>query len=204
MGYWRIPLIACAVGAVVLATLTVWYSRAGASTNETLFFVLIGLTALGGVTLSIFTAQILVATLQKEDRESAAEDRRLAAQAAHDELERKRAAFGYLERWNNPNMYHARDVLRDILREDRTEQQLKQFVSQGRETNVIHILNFMEEISTGCVSGVADEGVCRRTFDAIMIEAWTTLKPWVDDYRRHGHEDTWEDLEAVVRRWRRN
>jgi len=205
------PITFSALSSIALAGLTYWYWYETRDLPQTLIFFLAGATAVGTITASFYTARVLAATLRKDERDeareanlAAREEAREKREAERERLQLKRAAFRFGERWNDPSMYHARETLRAVCYTQRTEVELNEYLEK-HTTNVIHVVNFLEEIATSCKYGIADTEVMKNQFDFVVTNTWETLLPWV---KRHRDErkaaNIWEDLENLYHTWKRS
>ena len=100
-------------------------------------------------------------------------------------------------------MYHARDTLRSIAKAHAKSADELQKVIDGNETNVIHVLNFLEEIATSCRHNVVDKVIIKDQFDFVVINTWETLFPWINQHRKIRAPDIWEDVEKLYASWKR-
>jgi hypothetical protein len=217
----QFPITFSAITSVALLGVTYWYWRVDSDVKNTLIFFLAGAAAVAQITASFYTARILSATLRKDERDATQEvealaredarEKRLAAredafekrEQEREKLRLKQAAFRFGERWNDPSMYHARETVRAVCYVKRTEDELNDYLEKN-PTNVIHVVNFLEEIATSCKHGVIDQDVIRNQFDFVVTNTWETLYPWIKKHRTERRaEDIWEDLEGVYHDWSR-
>jgi ABC-type nickel/cobalt efflux system permease component RcnA len=197
-----------AILALVIVTFLYW--RETQSVKDTLVFFSVGAAAVGQITASFYTARVLNATLRKDDRDArraddydalqkARTEREDARQKAQMELALKQATLRFGERWNDPGMFAARDALRLVLKQG-TEEERKKFI-ESQETNVMHIVNFLEEMGTSCRHELVDIKIMREQFDFVIVCAWTKLFPWIKE-QRHQDKDIWEDFEHLYDAWK--
>jgi len=199
----RFPVTFSLVCAVLLAGLTYWYWRESQSSKETLIFFGAGLAAVSQVAAAFYTARILAATLKKDERDAQREQRAEARAQAQESLLMKQQALRFGERWNDPSMFHARDTLRALIRAHAVSADELQKEIDGRETNVIHVMNFLEEMATSCRYGVVDTNMMRDQFDYVVISTWEVLFPWIQKHRKTRDGDVWEDVEKLYAAWKR-
>jgi hypothetical protein len=205
------PITFSALASLALVGLTFWYWYETRDIPQTLIFLLAGGTAVGTITASFYTARVLAATLRKDERDEAREANLAARETArekreaeHDNILLKQAAFRFGERWNDASMYHARDTIRAVCYVKRTEDELNEYLEKNT-TNVIHVVNFLEEIATSCKHGVADQVILRTQFDFVIANTWETLYPWIKRHRAaRSADDIWEDLEDLYHTWKRS
>jgi len=196
------------VAFVIISTILFWFA-ADRSPRETLIFFA-AMTAAGGQLCgSFYTARALSAAISANRRASAVERLREERAERLERLEanreknlKLRTALDYGRRYNDPSMYQVRDVLREIMSSSGSQDQFITMVTE-RETNVIHILNFLEEIATCLQTGVADDTILRNQFEAIVVQSWRKLSPWIQRHRDiRRSQDLWEDLERLYQTWK--
>jgi hypothetical protein len=207
----QFPITFSAIASAVLIGITYWYWRVDGDVKDTLIFFLAGAAAVAQITASFYTARILSATLAKDERdaeqEKAALDRENARETREQKLQElalKQAAFRYGERWNDASMYHARDTLREIALRDKSQTELVDYIKKNL-TNVIHVLNFLEEIATACRHEVVKKELMKDQFDFVVVNTWEILFPWIKEHRvERGSKSIWEDLEKLYYGWKQS
>jgi hypothetical protein len=197
------PVTFSSVCAVGLLGLTYWFWRESQSVKETLIFFGAGVAAASHMTASFYTARILSASLNKDTRDEAREQRAEKRASIQEVLLLKQQALRFGERWNDPTMYHARDTLRSVRNAHTKSPEDLQKLIDGKETNVIHLMNFLEEIATSCRHEVVDRAIIKDQFDFIVINTWETLFPWISQHRKKSSPDLWEDVEKLYGAWKR-
>lgn len=128
---------------------------------------------------------------------------RQAAEAIEiqEETRRKALALHLISRWNDPAMYHVRDVVREVFKTDHNSPGFQQRLTD-KETNVIHFLNFLEEVALGLEQAGADEAILRSAFSGVVSTAWTKLENYVREQRRaRGRPLIWTKVEELARSW---
>lgn len=190
----RFPItFASAAGAVALG-LTGAYYAVTYSLPQSAIFLGAAATAAGTVTTAYFTARTLQ-TMMRQERERRRREDDL------DAFGKRERSLRYGERWNNPSMYYVRDVCRGIL--ERASEVDISDATHGRETNVIHLLNFFEEVGYAIDHELADETLLRHQFSGLIPTVWRTLEPWVRSRRARLNDDRmWEKAERLAQRWR--
>lgn len=182
------PLTFSLFATIMLVGITAAYAWDTKSLKDTLIFFLAGAAAVGQITAAFYTARMLAATLSIRS-----EDIGYASRVK---------AFSFGERWNDPAMYHARDTLREVLDHDGSHDQLVDVIEKKR-TNVIHVMNFLEEIGTAVRCRVADDEIAKMQFSFVVTSTWSKCLPWIHDHRRRrGQNALWEDLEALYDAWK--
>lgn len=190
-----------AVASLGLIGATAWYWLETKSIKDTLVFFSIGAAAVGQITASFYTARVLAATLRKDDRDAARAAEADARYVARIILDKKRESLRFGERWNHPGMFQARYALRMVHRHhDVSEEELRKFI-ESQETDVMHVVNFLEEIGTACRHEVVDVEIMREQFDDIVVSTWRKLYPWIEK-KRIPNKDIWEDFERLFDAWK--
>lgn len=100
-------------------------------------------------------------------------------------------------------MYHARDTLRAARDAHAKSAEELQKIIDGSETNIIHIMNFLEEIATSCRHDVVDKEIIKDQFDFIVVNTWETLFVWINQRRKRTNPNVWEDVEKLYSAWKR-
>jgi hypothetical protein len=206
----QFPITFSALASVALIGITYWYWRLDGDLKSTLIFFLAGAAAVAQITASFYTACILSATLEKDERDAEREKSALEREEAREkreqvrqELSLKQAAFRFGERWNDASMYHARDTLREIALRDKSQAELLEYIKSNL-TSVIHVLNFLEEIATSCRHEVVHKELMRNQFDFVVVNTWEILFPWIKQHRvERSSKSLWEDLENLYYGWKR-
>lgn len=184
------------LGAAIVVILTgLFYWNTG-SFDKTVIFGAAATAAAATVLAAGYTGKTLGLYLQQDKR----------AQQIHDDkvaLRKKHVALRYAERWNDPAMYHVRDVFRDLAaKRNLPQDQLIQAI-RTKETNVIHVMNFFEEAAFARKHELADDQVLRNQFEGIVATLWTTMEPWVHEYRKERHRPKiYEMVEELSKVWR--
>ena len=184
----RFPVTFSVVATIGLVLVTAAYAFDTHSAKSTLIFFLAGAAAVGQITASFYTARMLAATLAIRDADMKGQANPSVMQLG--------------SRWNDPAMYHARDALREILDHDGSHDELTKLIDTKR-TNVIHILNFLEEIATAVKNEMADAALVKTQFSGVVVLTWSKVIPWIQSHRKkRGQPDIWEDLESVYDSWK--
>ena len=182
------PVTCSVLGIIALGLATSIYAYATASLKDTLVFFSVGAAAVGQVTASFYTAKMLGAALTSR----------------RDDLEyrRKQTSMQFGTRWNDASMHLARDVFREVIDHAGTHDELVSLI-QSKQTHVIHVLNFLEEIATTSKNGLGDPNLPRTQFSGVVAAAWTKTFPWVQIHRQRRSLPTlWEDLESLYVDWK--
>lgn len=206
---FRFPIAFSAICAISVIVLSAAYYYISQNIKESLIFFAACTAAAGQITASFYTARMLSTsiaqnTLAFEQAQTADKNRKQELEAAaitnrHDVL-KYTIRFG--ERWNDPSMFNVRDTLREIMEHKGTSEDLVIFVD-SRRTNIIHLINFLEEIGTAKSLGLIDKEVSREQFDHIVVSSWRKLTQWIEKYRNdRGNKKIWEQYESLFDEWK--
>ena len=96
-----------------------------------------------------------------------------------------------------------RDTYREVLElRGKTEDEIKELV-ENKKTNIIHLLNFLEEISFTVDQKLLDISLVRNQFEGIVISVWQLLGPWVVKRRSdRGRPKIWKQVEDLYDTWK--
>lgn len=163
--------------AAIIAVLTVVFYLATGEFTDTVIFLAAAAAAGGTITTAFYVARTLNLYIRQEysfrERE-----------AALDERGRKERALRYGERWNDPKMFYARDICREILdRRGKSKEELISFINP-QSTNVIHLLNFFEELAFSIENDLVDKELVREQFEEVVLNICEILKPWIVEYKQ--------------------
>jgi hypothetical protein len=187
LGEIRFPVTASFTGAVVVGVLTVCFWMATNSFEKTVLFVAAAAAAAGVILGALYSARSLTLTAAALDREEARARRTLA--------------FQFTSKWNDPAMFHVRDVVRDVFNTDHRDPQFNDKL-KAKETNVIHFLNFLEEVGIAIEKGGADPTILQEAFGGVVVTAWSKLQNWVRECRQtRGRAKIWAYVEELARKW---
>ena len=131
--------------------------------------------------------------------------RTLALYIARETQGPREAAFRFSERWNDPQMYHARDACREIMdmMEQTEAQRQRRFDDEEKlRTNIRPVLNFLEELALSVRESRADEPTCKRLFAGIVINVYHVTEPWIrEQRRRRNRPQLWVELAWLYGKW---
>lgn len=183
------------VAVVVAALTTIFYAVNGLFTDTAIFFAA-AVAAGGTITTAFYVACTLTLYINQEDY-------RRRRETGLDERGKKERALSYGARWNDPQLFYVRDVCREILdMRGKTEEEIKQYAEE-KKTNVVHLLNFLEEISFSVEQNLVDIDLTKDQFKGIVHSLWQLLEPWITQHRAfRGRRDIWDRLEALDKAWR--
>jgi uncharacterized protein DUF4760 len=187
LGELRFPVTASIVSTLIVTFLGAVYWYATARIPDTVLFVAAAATGAGTVLGAFYTARGLELT---------------ASVLARDEIRYKTSlAFGFTSKWNDPAMFDVRDAVRELLNGDHNSVEFAEHLV-CHETNVIHFMNFLEELSIAIERGGADPHVLREAFRGIALTAWSKLQAWVVEQRRRRNAPRlWINVEGLARNW---
>jgi hypothetical protein len=98
-------------------------------------------------------------------------------------------------------MYHVRDAVRGLLTGDHNSVEFSALLT-SQETNVIHFLNFLEEVAIAMERGGADRDILREAFRGIVLTAWSKLQAWaVEQRRQRNTARLWTNVEDLAKKW---
>jgi hypothetical protein len=187
LGEIRFPVSASLIALAVVVALGCIYGYATSNVPETVLFMSAAGAAAGAILSAFYTARGLQLT---------------AAALSRDETRHKVAlAFQFTSKWNDPAMFHVRDAVRELLNGDHGSPEFEALL-EAEETNVIHFLNFLEEVSIAINKGGADQEVLCEAFRGITIMAWSKLQAWITELRRKRNSPRiWVNFEELARKW---
>jgi hypothetical protein len=194
LGEVRFPVSASVIATAIVALLGFVFWHATASISQTALFLAASGAAAGAILGAFYSARGLALNAAAMERDVAARER--------DEAQRKRTlALHYIARWNDPAMYHVRDTVRELFAADHKSPALLESI-KARETNVIHFLNFLEEVGFALDKGGADPDILRETFEGVVYTAWNKLQDWIREVRRvRQRPKIWIKVEELARKW---
>jgi len=186
-----------AVSVVVALVLTGIYYWATRSVKDTVVFFAAIVAAIGAVLSAFYAARAITLSTRAQNAASA------AAQA---EFLRQRhlTSMRYGERWNHPNMFHVRDTVREVFSASVGRQGEEAFnkIIEEKKTNVIHFLNFLEEVAIVLDRDLADHDIMFAQFQGILGQGYHRLEPWIVQHRRErGLPRMWEYAEMLAAKW---
>jgi Domain of unknown function (DUF4760) len=201
------PLRVSLISACIAIVLTICFWFLSSSPKETLIFFAASCAAAGQVTASFYTARMLSETIKQNEQTAQREDNHCVEQRS---LRQRRTLAintlrGSLRLALEPDITirRCRDTARELVVHCRTDDDLLTLVDK-KSTNVIHILNFLEEIGTCHRLGLCEEDLIQDQFDAILVSIWSCLLPWIVQHRKQRKNDgIWQDVERLAKLWRK-
>lgn len=184
----RLPVTIGVILAFLVTVLTVVYGLQWPLDRPTVAFLAAALAAAGAIAGAFYIGRTLHVHLEREARTP------------------QDAAFRYMERWNDPAMFHARHVCREIIDTlgPQGPEKVKEDLDKNLEkrTNVGHILNFLEELSVAVQMKRTDETLTRRQFEGLAIRLYQLLTPWIEEQRRiRGRPKLWVEIQWLYENW---
>ncbi len=196
------PITFSAIASAALLIVLAWYWYEAQSIKETLIFFAAGVAAVGQITASFYTARVLAETLRKDKLDLKRAQEFDARENAREAIRLKQASIRFGERWNEASMFHARDTLRMIKKHhSASPEELNKFIEE-RETNVIHVINFFEEIGTACRHDIVVHEIMKEQFDDVVVDTWVILFTWIQKQRAR-NPAVLEDFEALYNKWKK-
>lgn len=182
--------------AIAILGLTVIFYFVSGEWDKTIIFAAAASAAGGTILAAGYTGRTLNLFLEQERRLRGREN-------ALDSLGRQNRAMRFAERWNDANMYHVRNVFRMLMeKRNLPEEELVAEIAKNK-TNVIHILNFLEEAAFARENSLVDDALIRNQFEGILVTLWATLEPWVKRHRiDRGRPNIWVKVEALYIEWK--
>ncbi len=172
---------------LIVVLLSVLYWAATKSFAQTILFFTGAAAAAGAILTAFYSARSLGVNAAYLDREEARRKKDLALERA--------------ARWNDPALYHVRDVVRELFDADHTSPQFSSSI-EAKKTNVVHFLNFLEEIAIVIEKGDADEAILKDAFVGVVTTACSKLDHWIVQYRiKRGRPNLWIKLEKLGEKW---
>jgi len=196
IGEINFPLRFTALLVIAVICVTIWYGVVVSwDLEKVLIFGGAGTATSGTILAAFYMGRALNLAISQASGEIEAERRLI-------DMHRRERSAKFGERWNDPNMYHAREVCRSILDHDQLGNDLIEFV-EDKKTNVIHILNFLEEVAISIEHGLVDATLARNQFEGIVIGLWQTLDPWIAQHRiTRNRPQIFSKLEGLYNTWR--
>lgn len=193
---FTLPIKWSIAAAVIIAVLTVVFYFVSTEWDKTIIFAAAATAAGGTVLAAGYTGRTLNLFLDQERRLRGREN-------ALDSLGRQNRAMRFAERWNDANMYHVRNVFRTLMeKRGLPEAELIAEIAKSK-TNVIHILNFLEEAAFALENSLVDSDLIRNQFEGILVTLWSTLEPWIKRHRiERGRPNIWCKVEALYIEWK--
>lgn len=183
-----IPTRAFIIVGLSIAALTIFYFCVPTESQGTVIFFTVVLAAGSAILTAFYAAKALEISIHAHNNQIT--------------QNRKEAAMRFGERWNDPNMYHVREVCRNIFEKASEEDADLNKIIESRKTNVIHILNFFEELAIAIKYDTLDTEIVINQFGGIMKSAWSILEPWIVEYRKFRERPLmWVVLEELVNEW---
>jgi hypothetical protein len=122
---------------------------------------------------------------------------------------KRAAAFSFVERWNHPAFFYARQSWHEIsqvFQRDGADGVQKLLADEAKKQilhDVRHILNFLEEIAMAVREDYADQEILKTFFTGIVIRAHEALADWMPEHRRKtGRPKIWEQFYLLYDAWK--
>lgn len=182
------------VGLMIIA-LTVAYWFATKSFRETVLFLAASAAAGGAILGAFFSGRAVAVTTEAMERT------REATLKLSQETKRVRA-LDVGRRWNDPNMFHVRDACRVLFDMEASKKAEILALAREKTTNLIHMLNFLEEMAIQISADIADETILKEQFGGIVALSWARLEEWICEHRKlRGRPKQWMCLQTLAQKW---
>jgi hypothetical protein len=173
--------------ALAIGILTFIYWCATRDFEKTVVFFAAAAAAAGAILSAFYSARALALSIAVLEQDNA--------------RKKKQLAFEYAARWNDPSMFHVRDVVRELFGADHRSPEFARKV-QDNETNVITFLNFLEEVSYVLEKTDADQQILKELYIGVFCVAWSKLQHWITEFRRvRQRPRMWIGFEELARKW---
>lgn len=183
----RFPVTAGLIATIVVGSISLIYWMATGSVEKVVVFLAASSAAAAGILTAFYSARSLAMTA--------------ASLRLDEELRTRELAFRFTSKWNDPAMFHVRDTVRALFALDHKSPEFQASI-QAKETNVIHFLNFLEEVGIAIERGGADAGILKEAFGGVVSKAWSELEEWIREQRRQRCQPRiWIYVEELARRW---
>ena len=191
-----LPIKWSILAAIIVVVLTAMFFFVSWEWEKTIIFAAAATAAAGTVLAAGYTGRTLNLFISQEMRIRGRE-------SALDDLGKKNRAMHFAERWNDPQMYHARKIFHMLVEKRNLPQNQLIAAIDESKTNVIHIMNFLEEAAFSLEHDFVDEELTRTQFEGIVVVLWSTLEPWVKLHRiDRGRPRIWCMVEDLYIRWK--
>lgn len=186
LGEIRLPVSAAVLAALgIMAVTGCYYWLTKDYDKSAILFVAVVAAACTGLS-AFYSARALQISASSLERER---DRQCKA-----------LAFQFTSKWNDPALFHVRDTVRELFANDHNSEAFQKALAE-RQTNIIHFLNFLEEIAIAIEHG-ADERILKDAFRGVISTGWSKLNSWVGQLRQmRNNPRIWVKVEALSAKW---
>lgn len=108
---------------------------------------------------------------------------------------RASSAARFAERWNDVNFSERRREVGQVVRREKTIDQIKD------QRSITVVLNFFEEMSISIQAGEAQEAMLKKFFRSPVIQSAAVLKPWIEE-RQKQQPTVFREYLKLVERWK--
>ena len=83
--------------------------------------------------------------------------------------------------------------------------EIKETINSGSNLDdVIHLLNFLEEVSIAAADDIGDRALLKDFYAEIVNQVWKALELWIQHYRKERDSaEVWKGLEFIHKEWAR-
>lgn len=117
-------------------------------------------------------------------------------------------SLDFINRWNDPQFFHAkkngREVVTELRQRQTPDEQIKYLQEVSiRYSNLLEVLNVFEGLSGAIQMGIADEETAKRFFRSIVLEYWHVTEGFIKQRRTERQNVRMlRDFEWLSNRWR--
>jgi hypothetical protein len=187
---FRIPSLSVGIGIILAATvvgLTAAYLIVPLAYQGAVIFFGAGVATAAAIATAFYTARTLQIAHVKHEREP------------------QEVSARFAERWNDASMFHVRKACHEIIemRNDERDKVKEKIEADGTaRSNIVHILNFLEELAVAVRTERADYTYSKRMFAGIVINVYHVAQHWIDEERkRRGRPQLWVELRWLYEQW---
>ena len=187
--------IVVGVAVLVLSGLYLWISE---SYKESFVFFAASVAAGSAILAALYAARAINFQVQQHEDANIDRDNALLN-------ERQRQAMAYAARWNDPHMEQARMACRKVISlKGSGVEDVKRSMGEGdTEMKVIHMLNFMEEVSISAHHNISDADILKEYFRDVVVLVWRCMSEWAIDHRiSKGQPSAWRHFDKIYYEWK--
>jgi len=132
----------------------------------------------------------------------------LDSRIAQGQQARMAVSLDFINRWNDPQFFHAkrngREVVSELRQRQTPDEQMKYLQEdRARYSNLLDVLNVFEGLSGAIQMGIADEETAKRFFRSIVLEYWHVTQGFIKQRRAERQNARMlRDFEWLFNRWR--
>ena len=188
----EIPRVSVTIGValtILAAAITVGYVFVSPEYKSAVVVFGTGIAASGAIASAIYMGRTLAIYIERD---------------SHGPRE---IMFDYFKRWNDPQMFHTREVCRQVMNmQEKSENERKNELNNNNNlrVNIRSVLNFLEELALSVRLGRVDVDIAKRMFAGIVISVYHATEPWIRDQRNvRNRPQLWAELTWLYQEWSR-